>query len=50
MGIHDRPYMHPGYRPSGGVMFGMLKPGKAVGWILIANIAAFADACKECVY
>jgi membrane associated rhomboid family serine protease len=34
--------MHPGYRPSGGVMFGMLKPGKAVGWILIANIAAFA--------
>ncbi|MHC4982243.1 MAG: rhomboid family intramembrane serine protease [Planctomycetota bacterium] len=45
MGIHDRPYMQEGYRPpgglGGGMQIGMPKPGKAVGWLLIINIAVF---------
>jgi len=42
MGIHDRPYMQQDYQPPGGrITFGMPKPGKAVKWLLIANIVMF---------
>ena len=44
MGIHDRPYMQSGGdggRRFGSFTFGMPKPGKAVKYLLIINLAVF---------